>query len=232
MKKVGFNTGVMYKTIYPISNKMLDICFKIAPEHLEVSCHSMKEMGDLSKLHIRKLLKLGSLSIHAPCHGIRYGNNKETRLVFNEIEKLSQKVKIENVVFHPDLIDDVIIFERCEFTKSVENMDWRKERYKNTEELAEFFEKTDFKFTLDINHVFTNDKTLKLANELVEHFGERLIEVHISGFETFHEPIFVTKQDQIIQKVKKLEVPFVIESTCASQGEMKKEFEYIKERLK
>ena len=134
---------------------------------------------------------------------------------------------------HPDIVDNWDIFDKYKMNWAIENMDSRKERFKTVEELAEFFgKKPGWKFVLDLNHCFSNDKSMKLASDFVDSLGDRIVEIHLSGYSGLHDPLFLTKQNFIIDYCKKSEAPIIIESVFDDVSQVQKEYDYIRNYLK
>ena len=88
-----------------------------------------------------------------------------------------------------------------------------------------------FRFVLDVNHVFTNDETMRLAEELYERVGRRLAEIHLSGYAGYHEPLHYTKQTKIIAAIRDFNVPVIIESVLSPET-LEIELRYITETIK
>jgi hypothetical protein len=85
---------------------------------------------------------------------------------------------------------------------------------------------------IDINHCYTNDKTLKLLLNFYKNFKDRICEIHISGFIKLHEPLYITKQVKFLKSFPEIKnFPIIIESNCADKQEAAKELKYIKKLL-
>ncbi|MHB8903535.1 MAG: hypothetical protein ACYC40_00295, partial [Patescibacteria group bacterium] len=137
---------------------------------------------------------------------------------------------------HPDLVDDWSVFNGIKINWAIENMDDRKNNFKNVEDLQTFFnEHQSWSLVLDVGHCNSNDKSMILANDLIKEFKDKIREIHLSGYKIFHEPLHQTQQIEIIKSCRELDVPIIIESTFElSDGVVgvKKEFDYIIENLK
>ncbi|MEK9130070.1 MAG: hypothetical protein AAB526_01575, partial [Patescibacteria group bacterium] len=69
----------------------------------------------------------------------------------------------------------------------------------------------------------------------IKEFKDIIKEIHLSGYEIFHDPLYRTKQAEIIKYCKKLDVPIIIESTFEKSDDAEvvaKEYNYILENLK
>lgn len=110
-------------------------------------------------------------------------------------------------------------------------MDRDKSIGKTTNSLANILNGKDFKIVLDINHCYTNDKTMKLARKFYKNFKNKIYEIHLSGYISLHEPLFKTRQIKILKAIPDNKLPIIIESECKSLDEVKKEYHYIKNYL-
>jgi hypothetical protein len=226
MRIIGFNSGVLHHSITPISKEMLSIIRETGSNAIELGYSKTDRSNHLKNLKILDFRGFSHISIHAPSN-FTYGNNKETIETLDLIQKAHNKFNFSCVVLHPDLVSDWRIFKNYNLPFAVENMDYRKKFGKTVEDLEKVFQNNHYGFVLDLNHAYSNDKTMKLASEFYEKFRDRLCEIHLSGFQKYHEPLFITKQDEIIRALPKKEVPIIIESVCDSKEDMDKELGYI-----
>lgn len=230
MKKIGFSHGVLYKLLDVYSVTAIDLYKKYSKDVLEFcliinkDIHKTKNIISLADDIVHK-------SIHAPADVV-YRNDADTIKLLDEIASYYKELNAELILVHPDLVEDWTVFDAYPLNWAIENMDNLKPAYKSVEDLEAFFAKREnWKFVLDLNHCYTNDKTMKLAEDFIARLGSRLAEVHLSGYAGFHEPLFQTKQDIILEYCKKLDVPIVIESTFDDINDIGKEFDYISKYL-
>jgi sugar phosphate isomerase/epimerase len=228
MSKIGFATGVLHKTIFPVSKKIIEINKNLGCDAIEISCNISERISFLDKINISDLKCFKYVSLHAPVRNIKYCNDKKTKEILQKIDQAYKRLKINYVVIHPDLVEDWGVFKNYSFKIAIENMDWRKDSYKNIKDIRKVVKKINCKMVLDINHCYTNDKTLKLAKDFWKNFKDIICGIHLSGFTEFHDPLFKTKQVEILKAVPKKNIPIIIESMCKNKNEMKKELEYIK----
>ncbi|MBM3257426.1 MAG: hypothetical protein FJY98_03850 [Candidatus Liptonbacteria bacterium] len=183
----------------------------------------------LRELAAAELDTFSYVSIHAPI--LPYGNNAATREVFEEFAKFHARRPIKLAVFHPDPVEDFDVFRSVPFPVAFENMDWRKTSHRTVEDMQKVMtHDPHFKFVLDVNHIYTNDKTMALAQEFLEALHPRLAEVHLSGFTTIHDPLYHTKQDFLITLVKDLSQPIILEGV-GEKEELRPEREYVLQLL-
>ena len=65
-----------------------------------------------------------------------------------------------------------------------------------------------------------------LAKDFYSKFKDRIAQIHLSGYTGYHDPIFQTKQEEIIKAIQDFEVPIIIESVLAPE-DLEKERQYI-----
>ena len=116
------------------------------------------------------------VSIHAPV--------RVSRPVKAVAETLAAMGEGWDVVFHPDVYGSEPALRRLGRRVVFENMDIQKSFGRTASDLATVFAgHEEAGFCLDVAHVWTNDPTLGLADELLDSFGARLRQVHVSGIE-------------------------------------------------
>jgi len=236
---IGLTTGFLYDSSIPcekqeksISQEMIKKCKKLGCNAIELNCIGGfydTSLRDLARIDKKDLLGFEHVSIHAPCKGAIFTNNKKTKQVLRLLEAESKRLGINLVVFHPDSIDDWEVFEIFDMPIAIENLDNRKKTFKNIEDMKKAFKLLpNCKFVLDVNHCKTNDSSMKLAQDFIDNFKDRLAEIHVSGFQDYHYPIYKTKQIEILDAIPDSNIPMIIESCCNSLKEAKKEIVYIK----
>jgi len=234
-RTIGFSQGVLFK-LYNVNKeaniKLLKDCGSNA---IEANCHHASDVVFLSILleHI-KAHDFEYVSLHAPVN-VRYGNNIETKELLQKLEDFYSQLDAKLIVIHPDLVDDWSVFEGFKMKWAIENMDDRKKSFKDLNDLEQFFsEYPKWWLVLDVGHVNSNDKTMILAEELIRAFRDRIVEIHLSGYEKFHDPLHRTKQIEIIDCCKDLFVPIIIESVFDPNDGLegvKRELDYILKNL-
>jgi hypothetical protein len=153
------------------------------------------------------------------------------------LHKLASFISANNFTFHPVNTDSFgWLGEEFGGQICAENMDWQKDFGQTPTDLSRVFsELPDAGWTYDVNHVLTNDPSLKLANELYESFAPRLRQYHLSGFggeNLPHTLLADTRQDKIIGLVKDLSRPIILESIGSVNLERyQEELDYVLPRL-
>jgi hypothetical protein len=234
MRKIGFSHGVLFKIHEAYTKENIQLFTDCGCTALEINCHSIQDIDSFDSIY-PYLNNFERLSIHLPS-SIRYKNNEETRNVLKRIENFYFKINAQLAVVHPDVVDDWEVFNEFKIDLGVENMDDRKKIFREVSDFKNFFAvHKDFGLVLDLGHCNINDKSMVLADDFINEFKNKIKEIHLSGYEVFHDPLYRTKQLEIIKRCRDLNVPIIIESTFelsdGTEG-VKKEFDYIIENLK
>jgi hypothetical protein len=153
------------------------------------------------------------VSVHAPAKD-GAGHWPE---VVERLEALPSVVR--TVVVHPDVVgeDEAALLRPLGSRLCFENMDNQKTDGRFPDELERVFELCpDAAFCLDVAHVWTHDPSMQLAFELLDRFGVRLRQVHLSGIEpdSVHRPTTAADVARYVAAVERCgEVPVILETT-------------------
>ena len=124
-----------------------------------------------------------------------------------------------DVILHPDLYRDQDALATLGRRAVFENMDIVKAFGRTVEDLAWIFGRfPEAALCLDVAHVWTNDRSLRLGFELLEAFGDRLRQVHLSGIEPDGRHRTTTEADLALYEPLLSEcghVPWVLEAELA-----------------
>lgn len=235
---LGFSTGAMFRQVPSVSKEIIDICREIGCNAIELNANRIEEV-DL----FEELMKSGEnlsafehISLHSPGIGVRYGDDATTLELLGKLEKAYEHFHCRNLVAHPHLVDDWSVFKKISFNLACENMS-SEVPFCFPEQLRDIFDKNqEFKMTFDVKHAFESGGQ-KLAKDLYETFKNRIVEIHLSGYNPNatkheHKPLVITNQSEIVNFVKdKQHLPIIIESDCESPEQMKEEYEYVKNLL-
>lgn len=173
-RMLGMSTGVLYKRMASTSQRIIDIQKSLGNTIIEISCVRKEELFRINALNGKDTRAYFEyLSLHAP-NDLEYGVNEETKKVLNAIADAHKLFQFNLVVFHPEKVVDWSVFDKLSFPVGMENADWRKDFGRTIEDMIKVFERVDAGFVLDVNHCFTNDKSMKLANEFINRFSNRL----------------------------------------------------------
>lgn len=115
------------------------------------------------------------ISFHAP----------SCRKSMTEIEFVAELQKVAKrgwaIIVHPDIIDDFSLWRPLGNAVCIENMDKRKSTGRTASELRPIFEQLpEATFCFDIGHAKQIDSTMMEARKLLEAFGHRLRQLHVS----------------------------------------------------
>jgi sugar phosphate isomerase/epimerase len=126
---------------------------------------------------------------------------------------------VRTVVVHPDVVgeDEAELLRGIGDRLCFENMDNQKADGRFPEELERVYALCpQAGFCLDVAHVWTHDPTMRLAFDLLDRFGGRLRQVHLSGIEpdSAHRP---TTAEDVVRYAPAVErcgdVPVILETT-------------------
>ena len=124
-----------------------------------------------------------------------------------------------DVILHPDVYatsDSVAALGR---RAVFENMDVNKPFGRSAADLDSTFARfPQAGFCLDVAHVWTNDRTLALGHELLDAFGGRLRQLHVSGIEPDGTHRSTTRDDLVLYGPllqRCTHVPAIFESVLA-----------------
>lgn len=233
---IGFSSGDFHKLCSDfkerLSHNFIDN-FKAnnKANAIEIHCKNNEQINNLIEENF-DLTYFEYISIHMP--KITYTSDKNTYKLLDRIKLITKKYDIKNIVFHADNVLDWSIFDQYKTLPiSIENMDDRKDFWKSIEDLEPILNRYNLNLTLDLQHCFVNDNTLKLARDFHNTFRNKIVEYHISWFEqdNLHYTLFRTGQDEIINSLELKNTPIIIESWLDEIWDSQKEFEYIISRL-
>src|SRR6266404_6037079 len=213
-RRIGFSTGAVSKGDFLAALEILDstnICV------IELSALRFHELEPLAKaIPNLKLSKYEFVSVHAPS---AFSPSDELSVVglLKSVTDLGYPV-----VIHPDVIYDPKVWATFGALLYVENMDQRKFTGRTRQELAEIFKLLpDAKLCFDAGHARNVDTSMSQAAAILEVFGERLGQIHLSSVNTLglHES-FTFSAIQAFREIANLipqEVPIILESPVSRE---------------
>jgi hypothetical protein len=223
---LGFSTGCLHKTHDRLASTTFDIFRNLGANAIEIMWHEGEEYPRLLDIDPRSLECFKYVSIHTP--SFERFSDAEIVKMLEALAKAHERIGFRSVVLHPYETMKWAIFRQFDLPFMIENMDWRKDFGKYVESLEDIFMKFDVPMVLDVNHCYTNDPSMRLAYEMVDTLGRRIREIHVSGFEQFHEPIHRTQQTEILEAIPNRNIPIIIESGCDGIEEAKNELAYVR----
>lgn len=216
------------KKAYDFSDEVIELCL----------VSSQQVFWDKKALELFKQFKYKS--IHLPAVErknetkvfLKYPN-KRYESFLEIIDKIIKFSKPDTVLVHPDVVSDFNYFNlRYGSLLAYENMDNRKEFGKTVEDMENVFAQSpQAKWVFDVNHVYTVDPTMKLADDFFNKFKDRLIHYHLSGYGGFHNPLCLTREDIILKGIKSIDFPIVDEGQTIQKNVLSEEYDYIVKRL-
>ncbi len=232
--KIGFSTGSCYRLFEnTFSSDSISTIGCISSHAIELLVHNLDEFEMLLSVPVEVLDKFSYVSIHSPSK-IVYGRNQESGLVLDNLRKAVERYGVETVVLHPTSVEDWSIFENCkDIPFAIENMDERKPFGQIPEDIEKWIRDYDLNFVLDLQHIYVNDPSMKIADRFIDKFINRLVEIHISAYDEkwIHYMLSRKSQNVIVGKLKEIlemkDVPVIIESTLETKDDLLKEFTYI-----
>ncbi len=229
---IWFNNWDLYRVIDPsYDEKLLNILYSDKTKALELHFHGLKDLEALINLEENIYNRFEYLSLHAP--DLKW--DQETEKILLKLRDVCKKMNIKNIVMHPHEVKSWNIFEKFkDLPLSIENMDNNKPFWQTVEDLSPILDKYRFlSLTLDLQHCFVNDNSMKIAEEFHNKYWNRIVEYHISWYDKkyLHYKLFDTKQDIIIKALKLKSIPIIIESTLDRINDLDKELNYILNKL-
>jgi hypothetical protein len=184
MHRIGFSTGALARGDF---RSALATLRRIKAPVVELSALRIDELDPLIEaIPTLDLASFSFISIHAPS---RFPQDLE-RVVVDRLQLLASHGFF--IVVHPDVIFRSTLWRAFADRLLIENMDRRKPVGRTVAELAGFFESLpDARFCFDVGHARQVDPSMTEAALLLDAFGHRLAEVHISEVNTAsrHDPI-------------------------------------------
>lgn len=180
MRPAGFSTGAIAHGDFRGALRALAALGARgpAPEVLELSALRLGELPALCEaLAGAEPLPLHGfryVSLHAPS---RYPEDAEAAIA----AALSALAPPLPVVLHPDAIHEPARWEALGSRLLIENMDLRKRTGQTAAQLAAFFARLpEAGLCFDLAHAYQVDPTLQEARAILERFGPRLRQLHLS----------------------------------------------------
>lgn len=169
-------------------------------------------------------------SIHAPALELMYRDDKHTHALLTRLSKLSKRLGCATVVLHPDRVADWEVIAGYNIPWAIENMDHRKQSYQDVSSMAALFAKYDFNMVLDINHCYAVKRSLEFVPAFYENFRERIVEIHLSGFQELHDPLYLTRQAEFIDAIPDATLPIILEGV-PNLADLEPEYNYVSNLL-
>jgi len=228
----GFSTGALHQ--YLDAKQSIKIIKQLGCTAVELGFVRKQRVEDgwMEAITKEDLEGFKYISLHVP--SMYYKDNEETRNIFKRIERINNLRPLDLVVFHPDNVVDVEVFKKASFPVGFENMDKQKLFGRTPKDMEKLLKKNaDFRFVLDINHIKSNDPSMKTVDEFYSQLGHKIVEYHVSGLGSDypHIPLFQTRETDILEAIKDLSKPIICESRLTPDN-IRQEKDFIERYLK
>lgn len=208
MEGIGYSTGSLARGDVHAALRLLDTRDTGA---LELSALRTHELAPLLDLVSGLLLdRYPHVSLHAPSAF----SAAEEPAIARMLRPYARRGWL--IVLHPDTIHDFGVWAPFGDRLCIENMDRRK-RGRTVQELGPVFAKLPgASFCFDVAHAWQCDPSLGEAARLLDAFGGRLAEVHVSQLDAQSRHVRLTpagvRAYQEIAELIPLEIPVIIEA--------------------
>jgi len=216
--------------------KFLRESLEFSDEAVELSLTRIEKIGDsITDEAISLLSRFKYKSIHLPVLNknefINYPD-KSIEKQLKIIDGIIEKIPIDTVLIHPNQVEDFEwVVSRYGSLLAFENMDIQK-NFRSVKEMTELFKKyPTAKWVFDVNHVYTIDQTMNLANDFFNALNKKLTHYHLSGYGGFHDALSISQEDIILKGIKTLNFPIIDEGNLLEKNILEKEYNYVLERL-
>lgn len=183
---------------------------RVSTYAVELSALSEPELPALiTFLGVRPRLPFRYLAVHAPVKALRM---PECDLVAR-LTGIPWSVRA--LVTHPDALQEPGRYRSLGGRLVLENMDVRKAVGRTVEELTPYFaELPQAGFCLDVAHVSSLDPSMALGHELLDRFGPRLRQVHLSSLASgVHVPLGAEDEERFAPVLARCrDVPWILEA--------------------
>lgn len=183
----------------------------VATSAVELAALSEPELPGLIRyLAERPVLPFQYLSVHAP--------SKAREMPEHELIGLLHGVspRVDAIVVHPDTLDDIEAWGKLGRRLVIENMDTRKSVGQTAESLAEYFDVLhEARLCFDIAHAWAVDPTMAEGEMILDQFGARLRQLHISSLDPDQHHVPLTAEHErlfgpLLDRCR--DVPWILEA--------------------
>lgn len=204
---LGFATELFAGDDWPALVARATSC---SEEALELSALAVADLEGAVPYLRRSAPGIRHLSLHAPLD-LPDGGEQELATCLAKVES-----RLSAVVVHPHILEEPARLAPLGNLTALENMDAQKPGGRDVDELEPYFvELPEARFCLDLAHVKTVDPTMELGHTLVDAFGKRLCELHVSGIDDECGHVAFTFSDiELYEPVLRRcrHVPWILES--------------------
>lgn len=227
--KLGFSTGFFWQTNLSEEEKIAQI-LAVQSDAIELGVGRVIYLDRKISEKAFELLRLFKYrSIHMP-NDVRYPGSNSNKII-SQIMNYARLIDAHTVVVHPDQIDDYKYLAVSFGNQlAIENTNSTSQFGRSVSDMKTVFERLpNARLILDVNHVLTNDRTLKLASDFDRTFAKRLAHYHLSGLGQGGHPCLSQTHEDIIFEGIIQDVPVILESTPGETWiEPRVEYDYVR----
>lgn len=164
----------------------------ISTSAIELAALAQHELpGLIGYLDRRPALPFEYVSLHAPSKG----RGTDERELIELLHGASPRV--DAIIVHPDTLVDVEAWTQLGRRLVLENMDTRKRTGQTAEALAPFFDRLpEARLCFDVAHAWIVDESLGAGAEILDAFGSRLRQVHVSSLDEGQHHVSLTAEHE------------------------------------
>lgn len=177
------------------------------------------ELSALSESELPGLLRYFEAGHSSPFRYLSvHGPSKDRVLPEEGLVDLLMQVgqHCDGIVMHPDTMQDPSVYSPLGAKLVIENMDARKPGGRTAVELRSFFRALPLAgFCFDIAHAWSIDRTMRVAEELIDTYKLRLRHVHLSSLseDLHHVPLTEDHEELFWPLLSRcLDVPWILEA--------------------
>ena len=214
MRTIGFSTGALARDDF---RQALQMLADKPVNAIELSALRQVELVPLvEQLRDLDLRRYAYISFHAPS-SIDLASEREVLRLLDHVAALEWPI-----VVHPDAMHTLPNWAHFGNLLSIENMDKRKPIGQTASDLGRIFESLpEASFCFDIGHARQVDPTMSEATAILQEFGSRLRQLHVSEVNTQskHDPLSL-QSILAFHRVSHLvspEIPIILESRVGAE---------------
>ncbi len=241
---IGFATSIKSSDATQLEKK-LDKMLVISDAAIEISLTRGEKMKhDWTDTLLSLVKKFQYRSLHAPVFyldrdDLRYApSDAQAEHLLKTIDFLVDQANMDTVLFHPDIVDDFQFLEERYGSKlAFENMDDQKQFGKTVKDMEYVFHQApSAKWVCDVNHIYTNDRSMESTFDFHCRFKQRLTHYHVSAYGGWHDSFTNLDNPEeekiILSGIVDTSLPLIHEGNAFEKGVAEKEIEFFYRHIK
>ena len=214
MDSIGLSTAAFCLWEIPPAEK-LRIGHQLGFEHIEIALSTASMVRNFSEFLSQAPMshRFKHVALHAPWHGVAYGQNAKSRKLMIQLAEIVQRLEIESVVIHCDCIEDPEVLAASGLPICLENTatqdSWNR--------FSTFLNDYPWQASLNLNKASRENGHL---DRILDRWRHRIERVHLSGHMNSQGrmPLQTTRQLHLIEYIHHLEVPLILEGLFPPGG--------------